>query len=103
MAQKYSNDIPNYDWSQAKSLMPFSEQENAGPQGAIVPDHNPNWDHIAVVYDQGNTPPQITVQAVSGSVHTVFADGQPVAVVARTDGPAPVAEDVLLVERAIAG
>lgn len=101
MAQKMSSNMAGFDWSQAKSLMAFGDPQDAGPQGAIVPNNAHDWDHIAVVYDKGMAPPEITVQAVSGSVHTVFANGQPVAVVARSEGPAPVAEDVLLVERAV--
>ena len=76
-----------------------SEPEDAGPQGALVSDSLQDWDHIAVVYDKGNTPPEITIRQVSGTVHTVLADGVAVAVVARATGPAPTVEDVLLVER----
>lgn len=100
MGRKLNDHMSGYDWSQAKGLMPIVNDNDTSPQGAIVPDQNQNWDHIAVVYSKGNTPPEITVQEVSGSVHTVFADGQPVAVVARSGGSAPVASDVLLVERA---
>ena len=56
-------------------------------------------DQVAVVYDKGQTPPEITIMQVSGFVHTVLADGIAVAVVACTSGPAPSAENVLLVER----
>jgi hypothetical protein len=89
-----------YEWSQAKSLMPVQAQCEKGLQGALIPDCNEDMDHIAVVYDKGDTPPHITIKQVSGSVHTVLADGIAVAVVARATGKAPTPADVLLVERA---
>jgi len=92
--------MPNrYEWSQAKSLMPVQAKCERGLQGALVPDRNEDIDHIAVVYDKGDAPPQITIKHVSGSVHQVFADGIAVAIIARAYGKAPTASDVLLVER----
>lgn len=99
-AKTLSGPTPN-DWMQAKSLMPATESHQAGLQGALVPDRLKDCDHIAVVYNKGDTPPEITIQQVSGSVHTVCADGIAVAVVARATGPAPKVDDVLLVERFI--
>ncbi|KIN72923.1 hypothetical protein [Sulfitobacter guttiformis] len=90
-----------YQWSQAKSLMPPQAQCERGPQGALVPDSDEEMDHIAVVYDKGETPPKITIKQVSGSVHQVFADGIAVAIVARASGDAPNPSDVLLVERGV--
>lgn len=90
-----------YEWSQAKSLMPVQAKCERGLQGALVPDRTEDMDHIAVVYDKGDTPPQITIKQVSGSVHTVLANGVAVAVVARAYGNAPSPADVLLVERRI--
>lgn len=90
-----------YQWSQAKSLMPVHAQCERGPQGALIPDSRGDIDHIAVVYDKGNIPPKITIKQVSGSVHTVLADGIAVAVVARTSGNAPTAADIILVERGV--
>ena len=87
------------DWTCAASLMPVSAPAQAGPQGALVPDTLHDCDQIAVVYDKGDTPPEITIREVSGSVHTVLANGIAVAVVARASGPAPTVDDVLLVER----
>ena len=58
-------------------------------------------DQIAVVYDKGQTPPRITVKQVSGSVHTVLADGIAVAVVASASRPTLNPDDVLLVERSV--
>lgn len=88
-----------YIWSEAKSLMPLKADGERGPKGALVPDGTGEIDHIAVVYDEGDTPPKITIKEVSGTVHTVLADGIAVAVVARSTGRAPDASEVLLVER----
>jgi hypothetical protein len=84
------------DWHTARGLMPRAQEP--GPQGALVPDEQQEQDQIAVVYDRGN-PPKITIRQVSGTVHTVLADGVAVAVIASASGPAPTAADVLLVER----
>ena len=86
-------------WDHAASLIPAGAAYERSPQGALVPDTLHDCDQIAVVYDKGQTPPEITIRQVSGHVHTVLADGVAVAVVARTTGPAPAVEDVLLVER----
>lgn len=88
-----------FKWEHATSVMPTSAVYERCPQGALVRDTLHDCDQIAVVYDKGQTPPEITIARVSGSVHTVLADGIAVAVVARASGPAPVVEDVLLVER----
>jgi len=88
-----------YEWSQAKGLLPAQAVCEKGPTGALVPDRTGRRDHIAVVYDKGETPPEITIRQVSGTVHTVLADGVAVAVVARASGTAPCVADVLLVER----
>ncbi len=87
------------EWMDAKSLLPCVKSSEPGLQGALVPDSQQENDHIAVVYDKGDTPPEITIQQVSGSVHTVCANGVAVAVVARASGPAPTVDEVLLVER----
>jgi hypothetical protein len=89
----------SYEWSEAKSLMPLHADCEKGPKGALVPDRTGEIDHIAVVYDQGETPPEITIRHISKTVHTVLANGIAVAVVARAYGKAPSASDVLLVER----
>ena len=87
------------DWMEAKSLLPAIQDREPGLHCALVPHSDDGCDHIAVVYKKGDAPPEITIHEVSGSVHTVCADGVAVAVVARADGPAPQADDVLLVER----
>jgi len=93
------NSSGQFRWDHAASLMPVGAASERTPQGALVPDMLHDCDQIAVVYDKGQTPPEITITQVSGSVHTVLADGIAVAVVARASGPAPSVEDVLLVER----
>ena len=87
------------DWIAAKSLMPGARMIDKGLHGALVPDAQHDSDHIAVVYDKGDTPPEITIQEVSGSVHTVWANGVAIAIVASANQPAPNVNDVLLVER----
>lgn len=88
-------------WEHATGLAPRGAACETSPQGALVPNRRHNCDQIAVVYDKGQMPPKITIAQVSGSVHTVMADGIAVAVVARASGPAPSVEDVILVERTI--
>ena len=92
----------HYAWAKAKSLMPRHAEYERGPKGALVRDIEGDADYIAVVYDKGETPPKITIAQVSGSVHTVLANGIAVAVVARSTGDAPSPSDVLLVERSVA-
>ena len=67
----------------------------------LVTQRNEKEDRVAVVYEKGEAPPEITIHAVSGSVHTVLANGIAVAVVARASGPAVSADDVLLVEQSL--
>lgn len=86
-------------WDCAAGMIAASAPGTTGPQGALVPDTLHNCDQIAVVYDKGQRPPEITIVRVSGMVHTVLADGVAVAVVARANGPAPSAANILLVER----
>ncbi|MDG1069293.1 MAG: hypothetical protein P8P40_13095 [Sulfitobacter sp.] len=101
MATSPHNLDKRYEWSQAKSLMPPQAHCERGPQGALVPDAQGDVDHIAVVYDKGETPPEITIKQISGTVQTVLANGIAVAVVARSNGKAPTVSDVLLVERRV--
>ncbi|MBB3993804.1 hypothetical protein GGR95_001435 [Sulfitobacter undariae] len=101
MAPQPDTSFTRYEWSEAKSLMPPQAQCEKGPKGALVPDTDGASDHIAVVYDKGDMPPEITIKQVSGSVHTVLANGIAVAVVARKNGKAPTVSDVLLVERRV--
>lgn len=95
----HNND--RYGWSRAKGLMPRHSQTETGPQGALIPDVDEDHDHIAVVYNAGEAPPEITIKQVSGMVHTVLANGIAVAIIAKATGKAPSPSDVLLVERSV--
>ncbi|WP_370401714.1 hypothetical protein [Sulfitobacter sp. JB4-11] len=90
---------PGLRWDTATAIYPMNDSRAPYPQGLLVPDTTEKCDRVAVVFDKGQAPPEITIKEISGSVHTVLADGIAVAVVARAAGPAPSAEDVLLVER----
>lgn len=79
--------------------MPMARDWESGPQGALIPDETDKEDRIAVVYDRGDTPPEITVSMTSNNVQTVRANGVAVAVVACSDGPQLTKDDILLVER----
>jgi hypothetical protein len=87
------------EWHAAKGLFPCAREAETGLHGALIPDGQQDNDFIAVVYDKGEKPPEITIQEVSGSVHTVWANGVAIAIVANASGPAPDVNDVLLVER----
>jgi len=87
------------EWMGAKGLMPNHTAHDGALECALVPDTGQDNDHIAVVYNKGECPPEITIEQVSGTVHKVCANGIAVAVVASAAGPAPKIDDVLLVER----
>ncbi|QFT60228.1 hypothetical protein FIU94_15480 [Sulfitobacter sp. THAF37] len=103
MTDLYSDRPPqgHLRWDNALGMLPTAIRSEPGPQGALVPDSLRDSDKIAVIYDKGQTPPEITIRRDSGSVHTVLADGIAVAIVASANGPAPSKDDVLLVERAV--
>lgn len=86
-------------WDQVTGIPVLGDLKKGDREGALVPDISQMRDQVAVVYNKGETPPEITISDVSGSVQTVLADGIAVAVIATADGPALSAEDVLLVER----
>ncbi|WP_300031064.1 hypothetical protein [uncultured Roseobacter sp.] len=79
--------------------MPIATDYVPGPEGALIHDDDASSDRVAVVYDQGETPPEITVTNAGNCIQTVHANGVAVAVVARAEGPRLTADDVLLVER----
>ena len=85
-------------WDQITGMGNLGAVSETLPKGILVPDRQTKRDKVAVVYENGETPPEITVQAISGSVSSVHADSVAVAVVARANGPDLSAEDVLLVE-----
>ncbi|MDF1728011.1 MAG: hypothetical protein P1U53_09700 [Sulfitobacter sp.] len=93
---------PNrYHWAGATALAHHTYAREDAPQVALVPDTAHDCDQVAVVYNRGETPPEITVEETAGSVQTVLVNGVAVAVIARAFGPAVRPEDVLLVERHI--
>lgn len=99
MASKQYN--PTHFADSAQGMMPVGAIYQKGPQGALIPNGKQKHDQVAVIYDKGETPPTITVKQISGSVHTILADGIAVAVVARSTGKALCAKDVVLIERGI--
>jgi len=101
MAHSLQDTPTRYEWSKAKSLLPSNAHYERGLTGALIPDAEGQTDHVAVVYDEGETPPEITINKVSGSVHTVLANGVAVAVIASANSKAPRVADVLLVERQV--
>lgn len=88
-------------WDCATGLTPLHYQSQHSLQGMLVPDIEQEIDRVAVVYEKGNPPPEITIRQVSGFVHTVLANGLPVAVIARAVGPAVSIDEVLLVEQCV--
>ena len=89
-------------WRQARGLSPAALGDDARLHCALLPDAQNDNDHIAVLYNTGETPPEITIEEVSGTVHTVRADGVAVAVIASVSAAAaPRADRVLLVERVV--
>jgi hypothetical protein len=79
--------------------MPMGLAAVSGPQGALVSDEENGGKRIAVVYDHGDPPPEITISQTAGNIQTVLANGVAVAIVACADGPDLSADDVILVER----
>ena len=88
-------------WQEATNMLADSDAQLRHPQGALVESKERDQDFVAVVYNKGDMPPEISIQSLCENVHTVIADGVAVAVVARADAPPPKVQDVLLVERAI--
>ena len=80
-------------------LMPLAKTTSPGPEGAVLADDQSDSSKIAVVYNHGDTPPEITITDSGGKVLTVHANGAPVAVVAKATGPGLTPADVVLVER----
>lgn len=79
--------------------MPMGLRTAPHPQGALVSDETDNNGRIAVVYDHGDAPPEITISQTDGNIQTVLANGVAVAIVGCADGPDLTVDDVLLVER----
>ncbi|MFK7745437.1 MAG: hypothetical protein AB8B47_10310 [Roseobacter sp.] len=86
-------------WDGLARQIPLTQQCSKGPEGALLSNEKSEEDKIAVIYDRGNTPPEITVKQTAGHVQTVMADGVAIAIVACAGGPPLTAQDVVLVER----
>lgn len=91
--------MSNWDGTAASTTFPAAQ--TPCPHGMVLNESPNGAENVAVVYDRGQIPPEITVKEVSSRVHQVLADGIAVAVIARATGPAPSAKDVMLVERVI--
>ena len=81
--------------------MPLSMGGGTSPEGALIPDAVEDEDKIAVVYNSGDTPPEITITETAERVQCVLANGVAVAIVACAEGPRLTVDDILLVERYI--
>lgn len=92
---------PPIRWNSATGLPPLHDRGERCPQGMLIGDAQTDSDRVAVVYEKGARPPEITIHQVSGSVHTVLADGVAVAVIGRATGPAVSIDEVLLVEQCL--
>lgn len=90
----YSAGPSQLRWDHATSV--YKRQDE--PQGLLVPDVTFKRDQVAVVYNRGDAPPEITIKSISDDVHTVMANGVAIAVIAQAAGPMISADDVLLVE-----
>lgn len=82
--------------------MPIPTAWEKGPEGALIQDDTADQDQVAVVYDKGETPPEITITDLSNTVQAVNANGVAVAIIACSAGPRLTVDDVLLVERFVA-
>lgn len=79
--------------------MPRGLDASDVPQGALISSAELGQDKIAVVYDHGEQPPEITVEQTAVEIQTILADGIAVAIIACARGPSVSADDVVLVER----
>ena len=62
--------------------MPMGLRASAHPQGALISARDENEERIAVVYEHGDTPPEITITQTAGNIQTILANGIAVAIVA---------------------
>lgn len=79
--------------------MPLGLGASSGPEGALISDEMDGGNRLAVVYEHGETPPEITITHSGGHLQMVCANGVAVAIIGCATGPAISAQDVLLVER----
>ena len=79
--------------------MPRGLGETSGPEGALIADEADGCNRLAVVYEHGDTPPEITITQPNGHVQMVCADGVAVAIIGCASGPQVSVSDIMLVER----
>jgi hypothetical protein len=79
--------------------MPMGLGAVSQPEGALISVEAEGQERIAVVYEYGETPPEITITQTNGHTQTVCANGVAIAIVACTGGPRLSVNDVVLVER----
>ena len=79
--------------------MPMGLGASGSPQGALISTQADNEQRIAVVYEHGETPPEITIKQTARNIQTVMANGVAIAIVACAAGPQISVTDVVLVER----
>jgi hypothetical protein len=94
--------MPNQSHATCDGLarqMPMGLDAAGSPQGALISSEAEGEERIAVVYDHGDTPPEITITQTAGNIQTVLADGVAIAIVACATGPRLSVDDVMLVER----
>ena len=79
--------------------MPMGLDASGCPQGALISTQADEEERIAVVYDHGETPPEITIKQTEGNIQTILANGIAIAIVACAAGPQLSVKDVVLLER----
>lgn len=79
--------------------IPVTSDVSNQPEGVLIPDDGKLGDKVAVVYNLGDVPPEITIKESAGHVQTVLANGIAVAIIAKAEGPRLTVDDILLVER----
>ena len=94
---RWGTDLQPFPTSSRLPQVPLVDQRSADHR--LMAEDLPCEGRIAVVYDHGDPPPEITILRTAGNVQTVLANGVAVAIVACADGPDLAAEDVMLVER----
>lgn len=81
--------------------LPAFPARSETPQAAVMGGNTPEEGRIAVIYNRGERPPEITVTQQAAQVQTVHANGVAVAIVAKAEGAEITARDILLVERVV--
>ncbi|MEP1614331.1 MAG: hypothetical protein ABJL72_20725 [Roseobacter sp.] len=83
----------------AYNAVPHGYSPTSAREGAMIAENTYEQGKIAVVYNRGETPPEITITRGKGLVQTVHANGVAIAIVAQARGDGISTNDVVLVER----